>query len=115
SRVLSLRYMPGKFLNALKPESARENESMWIGLEELSPARRRMVVRQITGQFARRIACSQRPGETLERGQKFGMIKLGSRTELILPAAEGLEIVAQMGQRVKAGSSILAKYVESLS
>jgi phosphatidylserine decarboxylase len=114
SRVLCLRYVPGKFLNALKPESARENESMWIGLEELGPSRRHIVVRQITGQFARRIVCSLRPGETLGRGQKFGMIKLGSRTELILPTADGLEIVARIGQRVLAGSSILAKYVERL-
>jgi phosphatidylserine decarboxylase len=113
SRVLCLRYVPGKFLNALKPESARENESMWIGLEDLGPSRRHVVVRQITGQFARRIVCSLRPGETLARGQKFGMIKLGSRTELILPAVDGLEIVAQVGQRVAAGSSVLAKYVES--
>ncbi|HEY1603047.1 MAG TPA: phosphatidylserine decarboxylase [Pirellulales bacterium] len=111
SRVLCLRYLPGKFLNALKPESARENESMWIGLEEAGPSRRRLIVRQITGQFARRIVCSLRPGETLARGQQFGMIKLGSRTELILPAA-GLEVLTQVGQRVKAGSSILAHYKE---
>jgi phosphatidylserine decarboxylase len=112
SRVLSLQYVPGKFLNALKPESARENESMRIGLEESGPARRRLVVRQITGQFARRIVCSLRPGEALARGQKFGMIKLGSRTELILPAADGLEIVAEVGQKVLAGTSILARYAE---
>ena len=112
SRVLCLRYSPGKFLNALKPESAWENENMWIGLEEVESSRRRLVVRQIAGQFARRIVCSSRPGETLERGAKFGMIKLGSRTELILPATKGLEIVAQVGQRVRAGSSVLAKYTE---
>ena len=112
SRVLCLRYSPGKFLNALKPESAWENENMWIGLEDVESSRRRLVVRQIAGQFARRIVCSSRPGETLERGAKFGMIKLGSRTELILPSTKGLEIVAQVGQRVRAGSSVLAKYTE---
>jgi phosphatidylserine decarboxylase len=111
SRVLCLRYSPGKFLNALRPESAAENENMWIGLEDLE-SRRRLVVRQIAGQFARRIVCGLRPGETLERGAKFGMIKLGSRTELILPATEGLEILARMGQRVRAGSSVLARYTE---
>ena len=112
ARVLSLRYLPGKFLNALKPESARENESMWIGLEDAGQSRRRLIVRQITGQFARRIVCGLRPGETLARGQQFGMIKLGSRTELILPATEGLKIVVEVGQRVAAGSSVLARYAE---
>ncbi len=83
---------------------------MWIGLEEAGPARRRLVVRQIAGQFARRIVCSLRPGEQLARGRKFGMIKLGSRTELVLPATDGLEIVTRIGERVVAGSSILARY-----
>jgi phosphatidylserine decarboxylase len=110
SRVLSLRYSPGKFLSALRPESARENEAMWIGLEDTGPSRRRLVVRQIAGQFARRIVCGLRPGEELPRGKQFGMIKLGSRTELILPATAGLEIVTKLGERVAAGSSVLARY-----
>ena len=91
-RVIALRYSPGEFLNALRPESALRNENMWIGLEEESPPHRRLVVRQISGAIARRIVCDLRPGESLGRGQKFGMIKLGSRTELILPDAAGLSI-----------------------
>ncbi len=113
ARVLSLRYAPGKFLSALRPESARENEAMWIGLEDTSPSRRRLVVRQIAGQFARRIVCGLRPGETLARGQQFGMIKLGSRTELILPATGGLEIVTRIGEHVAAGTSVLARYADA--
>ncbi len=114
SRVLCLRYSPGRFLSALRPESAWENESMWIGLQESGPARRRFVVRQIAGQFARRIVCNLRPGETVSRGHKFGMIKLGSRTELILPASENLEIVTRLGEKVNAGSSVLARYKDPL-
>jgi len=110
SRVLSLRYAPGKFLNALRPESAVQNESMWVGLEELSAARRRMIVRQITGQFARRIVCALRPGDELERGDQFGMIKLGSRTELILPDEPGLRVLVKLGEKVQAGSSAMARY-----
>ncbi len=87
--MLALRYAPGEFLNALRPESALRNENMWIGLEEESPPHRRLVVRQISGAIARRIVCDLRPGEVLGRGQKFGMIKLGSRTELILPGRSG--------------------------
>ena len=99
SRVIELRYCPGEFLNALRPESAWRNENTWIGLEEESPPHRRLVVRQISGQYARRIVCNLRPGEVVARGHKFGMIKLGSRTELILPDSEDLTIEVKVGQK----------------
>jgi len=110
SRVIALRYSPGEFLNALNPESAIRNENTWIGLEEESPPHRRIVVRQISGAIARRIVCDLRPGETLARGQKIGMIKLGSRTELIIPDAENLHIAVSLGDRIRAGATIMAKY-----
>ena len=69
-----------------------------------------MIVRQISGQFARRIVCDLRPGEVVSRGHKFGMIKLGSRTELILPDSEDLKIEVEVGQKVKAGTTIMAKW-----
>jgi phosphatidylserine decarboxylase len=109
ARVIRLHYSPGKFLNALDPESVLVNENLWIGLEEEEPPYRRMVCRQISGLIARRIVCDLRPGQTIERGEKFGMIKLGSRTELILPA-DGLTIHAKVGQWVRAGSDVLANY-----
>ncbi|MGE0607007.1 MAG: phosphatidylserine decarboxylase family protein [Pirellulales bacterium] len=112
-RVIRLRYEPGKFLNALNPQSALENENMWIGLEEQAFPHRRLVVRQIAGAIARRIVCGLRSGEVLERGQKFGMIKLGSRTELILADESGLKIETQVGQHVQAGGTILAKYAST--
>lgn len=110
ARVIALRYSPGEFLNALRPESAWRNENLWIALEEERPPHRRMVVRQISGAIARRIVCALRPGEVIARGQKFGMIKLGSRTELILPATEDLCVEVEVGQKVKAGSSVMARY-----
>ena len=110
ARVIRQRYSWGKFLNALNPESALQNENIWIGLEEESPPYRRLIVRPIAGAIARRIVCELRPGEVVERGAKFGMIKLGSRTELILPDTEDLKIEVRVGQRVKAGTSVLAKY-----
>ncbi len=109
-RVVGLRYRRGKFLNALRPESARENEQLTVRLEETRPPHRRMVVRQIAGAIARRIVCWVRPGEELPRGARFGMIKLGSRTELVLPDEPGLEILVRVGQSVKAGSSVVARY-----
>lgn len=83
---------------------------MWIGLEEVEPPYRRVVIRQIAGAIARRIVCVLRPGDALTRGQKIGMIKLGSRTELILPDEEGLKIEARLGDRVRGGVSVLARY-----
>jgi phosphatidylserine decarboxylase len=83
---------------------------MWIGLEEEARPHRRMIVRQIAGAIARRIVCDIGPGEVLERGQKFGMIKLGSRTELYLPADKSLKLQVAAGDRVKAGSSVIARY-----
>jgi len=110
SRVVALRYHPGEFLNAINPASALRNENMWIGLEENEPPYRRLVVRQIAGAIARRIVCVLRPGEDLARGQRVGMIKLGSRTELILPDSEDLDVLVQVGQKVKAGNTVMARY-----
>jgi len=110
ARVIGLRYRPGKMLNALRPESARENEQLAVRIEEEASPHRRMVVRQITGQFARRIVCWLKPGDVLDAGEQFGMIKLGSRTELVLPCETGLEITVKAGEKVLAGSTIVARY-----
>jgi phosphatidylserine decarboxylase len=107
ARVIALRYSPGEFLNALRPESALRNENMWIGLEEESPPHLRFAVRQISGAIARRIVCDLRPGEVVQRGHVFGMIKLGSRTELIVPQEAGLDVKVRVGQKVKAGETVL--------
>ena len=108
ARVIALRYSPGEFLNALRPESALRNENMWIGLEEEAAPHHRLVVRQISGAIARRIVCDLRPGEVIDRGHAFGMIKLGSRTELILPDADGAKVLVELGQRVRAGTTVMA-------
>ena len=112
SRVIALRYSPGEFLNALNPQSAIRNENTWIGLEEESPPHRRLIVRQISGAIARRIVCNLRPGEVLARGQKFGMIKLGSRTELILADAGDLKIEVKIGQKILAGATVMVRYTK---
>ena len=109
ARVISLQYHPGEFLSALDPESAVRNENMWIGLEEETPPYRRMALRQIAGRVARRIVCPLRPGDVLARGEKIGMIKLGSRTEMILPDDPGLHVEVSVGQRVKAGTTVVAR------
>ena len=110
SQVIELRYAPGLFLDARNPESALKNENMWIGLQETTSPYRRFTVRQIAGLFARRIVCGLRPGETITRGQSFGMIKLGSRTELLMPQENGLALKVQVGQKVRAGTTPIACY-----
>lgn len=109
-RVIGLRYKPGKYLNALRPESARENEQLAVRMQETEFPFRRYIVRQITGAIARRIVCWLKPGDHVARGEQFGMIKLGSRTELVLPREAGLKLKVQLGDKVKAGTSILAEY-----
>ena len=110
SHVLGLRYSPGSFLDARNPDSSFKNENTWIGLEEDSSPYRRMIVRQISGAIARRIVCDLRPGESLRRGQPFGMIKFGSRTELVLADDGELVISVEPGRRVKAGTTVMARY-----
>ena len=109
ARVVAMHYKPGEFLNALNPESALRNEFMWIGLEEIGDSSRRLAVRAISGLIARRIVCILKPGQEVQRGEKFGMIKLGSRTELILPR-DSVEVEIAVGQKIKAGSTIMARY-----
>lgn len=113
-RVEAIRYRPGKMLNALRPESARENENLDVVLRPDVLPNRLIRIRQITGAFARRIVCWVQPGDVLERGEMYGMIKLGSRTELLIPETETLEIVAQVGDRIAAGSDVLARYATRL-
>ena len=110
ARVIGLSYKKGKMLNALRPESVRENEQLAIRIESNEPGHRRMIIRQITGAIARRIVCWLKPGDNLDRGEQVGMIKFGSRTELVIPKEDGLTIETQIGQNVKAGSCILARY-----
>lgn len=108
--VVAVRYRPGKFLNALRPESARENENLDVILCSHEMPGQFFRVRQITGQFARRIVCWVRPGDVLTRGEQFGMIKLGSRTELVIPRHDALQIEVAIGDTVLAGSTRLAHY-----
>ncbi len=110
ARVIGLTYRKGKFLNAMLPESARENERLTLRFEESAGPHRRMIVRQIAGLIARRIVCWVKPGDDLGAGEEFGMIKLGSRTELVVPRDGSLRVVTKIGEMVKAGESVLVRY-----
>ncbi|MFO0903550.1 MAG: phosphatidylserine decarboxylase family protein [Pirellulales bacterium] len=114
-RVIGMTYHRGKFLNALLSASVEENEQLHLRFEEDVAPHRRFIVKQIAGAIARRIVCWVRPGESLARGAQFGMIKLGSRTELIMPREPGLEIRVKLGQHVAAGSTVMACYAKAES
>ncbi len=110
-KVAASAYREGRYLDARDPDCARENEAMTLsGTASLGERTFPLAVRQISGAIARRIVCPVVPGRVLERGEVYGMIKFGSRTELYLPT-EGFEVTVRIGDKVRGGSDILAKAV----
>jgi len=101
--VQSVVYTPGKFLAAYRQEASWVNEANTITIADHG---REFMVKQIAGILARRIVCRVRPGDTLEKGQRYGLIRFGSRTDLLLPATA--EIAVQVGDVVRGGETILA-------
>jgi phosphatidylserine decarboxylase len=106
--VKSVTHKPGDHKNALNPTSAETNESNLIVL--IHPIRRHPLaaVRQVAGLLARTIACGVSEGDVVQRGQRIGIIKLGSTTELYLPADLDPKVAVQQGQAVYAGLTVLA-------
>jgi phosphatidylserine decarboxylase len=109
--VTSVAHKPGDHKNALNPNSAETNESNLIVL--VHPIRRHPLaaVRQVAGLLARTIACGVHEGDVVQRGQRIGMIKLGSTTELYLPAELQPKVAIQQGQMVYAGLTVVATVV----
>ena len=106
--VINVNYRPGKYLDARDPKCGQENEAMTISGEATADGRTfPMAIRQISGAIARRIVCPVHPGRKLARGEVYGMIKFGSRTELYLPAT-GFEVKVRIGDKVKGGQSVIA-------
>lgn len=95
-------YTPGRFLSAFKPEASRENENITMLLETENA---KVLVRQVAGFIARRAVCRVKPGDTLKRGERYGIIKFGSRLDVYLPLYT--EIKVKLGDKVKGGESIL--------
>ena len=106
--VVDVRYLPGKYLDARNPESSKVNESNAVWLDTPKGP---MTVRQISGAVARRIVCPVKAGETLTKGEKFGMIRFGSRTELYLPRTAQVSVAP--GLAVRAGLSVLARFEDT--
>ena len=108
-KVLSVTYRKGKFINAMRhTEASDENESNTIVLGEPTTGRPIAVVKQIVGLIARRIVCTAKVDDTVRRGERFGMIKFGSRTELTLAGWLEPEVRVTVGQSVRGASDVLA-------
>ena len=103
-RVAGLEYNPGRFLNASLDKASEENERQSVTLETAEG--RRFGVVQIAGLVARRIVCELEPDQTVRAGQRFGLIRFGSRTDLYLPA--GTAPLVTVGQRALGGETVLA-------
>ena len=109
--VIGMIYTRGQFLNAQTEESSQVNENRLTMLRRTDGTI--LGVRQISGMIARRIVCGVDLGAPLRRGEKFGMIKFGSTTEIILPRPEDVTVHVKPGDRVKAGLTVLARLAAS--
>lgn len=106
-RVEWVEKVPGLFLAAYKDEASQKNVRNYVGL---ATDWGKILVVQITGLIARRLVCWVQPGDNLQTGQRFGLIRFGSCTEVYLP--ETATILVQAGQKVKGGESIIARFHE---
>jgi phosphatidylserine decarboxylase len=106
-KIAKVTYQRGKFLAAYKEEASRRNEQNALSIVDSKG--RTLGVVQIAGVLARRIICHAKPGDQLARGERFGMIMFGSRTDTYLP--EGCQVEVTEGQRVKGGETVLARFV----
>jgi len=101
--VSEVRYHRGKFLHARSPSSAEQNEQNIVRVEGDG---QQVVFKQIAGLLARRIVFHPKVGDRLERGQRVGLIKFGSRVDVQIDAAASLQV--KIGDRVRGGASVLA-------
>ncbi len=102
-----VRYNPGRFLHAGSDKASLDNEQASVGLRT---ARGPLLVRQIAGLIARRIVTDAQPGDRAVQGERLGMIRFGSRVDVFLPAAGRPAVRVTVGDRVRAGASVLAEY-----
>lgn len=104
SVVRRLQYTPGRFVAAYRDDAGSVNERNEI---ELADGDYVVIVRQIAGVVARRIVCSIEEGQSLERGQRIGLIQFGSRMEVVVPADS--EFLVKVGDRVRGGETAIGR------
>ncbi len=110
--ISEIRYQKGKYLNAMNPASADQNEQNIVTVRGEGPNAPEIVFKQIAGLLARRIVFAPKVGDTIARGERVGLIKFGSRVDVVLPADAELRV--KVGERVKGGASVLAALSSAL-
>src|SRR5262245_28404473 len=106
-KVIAVQYQPGKFRPAFATSAAEVNEQNIVTLEDAQG--RRLLLVQVAGILARRIVCAVKDGDRVRRGDRYGMIMFGSRVDLYCPT--GVRLKVQVGQRVKAGETVIGEYI----
>jgi len=106
-RILQVIYRSGRFLDARHPDAGKLNEANLVLCEG---PRGPFAVRQVAGLIARRIVFPFQAQDRLVRGQRMGMIKFGSRTELYVPAGAPVELLVEQGDKVKGGETALLRF-----
>jgi len=107
-RVEFIKHTKGKFLDARDDECFSSNENNIMGVSLIgSPIK--IAVKQIAGKIAKRIVCACKIGDVFEQGQRFGMIKFGSRVEVFVPNSVKFEVLVMVGDKVTAGKTILGR------
>jgi phosphatidylserine decarboxylase len=103
-RIERVDYHPGEFLPAFDDKASLRNEQNSVTLER---GGQRVVFKQIAGLIARRIVFRKRPGDAVERGERVGLIRFGSRVDVVLPKSAAIKV--QVGDRVQGGASVIAE------
>ena len=103
-KIIHRQYNPGKFFPANAPKASTDNEQNTIVIDDKGYI---VMVRQIAGIIARRILCWVNPGVSVERGERFGLIRFGSRTEIYVPASAKIEV--KVGDKLQGGVTIIAR------
>ncbi|MDR1792599.1 MAG: phosphatidylserine decarboxylase family protein [Bacteroidales bacterium] len=106
--IVMTDYYPGDKIVAWHPKSSDLNEHSAVWIEDKENKSKSLIVKQIAGAMARRIVCFAKKGETVEQGEELGIIKFGSRVDVLLPATARINV--ELGQRVKAKKTILAYF-----
>jgi len=101
--IRRVSYQKGKFLNAMNPASAEQNEQNVVMVEGEGQT---VIFKQIAGLLARRIVFTRNAGDQVQRGERVGLIKFGSRVDVLMPTSAGIQV--KVGERVKGGASVLA-------
>lgn len=106
--VEAVRYFLGEFVRARREDCAARNEQLWVDYRDR--AGRLIRVKQISGAMARRIVCWLKPTDAVTAGERYGMIKYGSRGDVLISAAEAVEVAVAVGDVVRAGETIMLRF-----